>query len=77
MIPTYCPVLGSKLERALGSQGPGPNSPTLDRVKPELGYIPSNIVVVSNRANRAKGDLTLEELLAVAEFYKSNAMRFP
>lgn len=72
IVPTYCPVFGVKLERALGSRGPGPNSPSLDRIVPSLGYVPSNVVVISNRANRAKSDLTADEVEALAEFIRSN-----
>jgi hypothetical protein len=72
MIPAFCPVFGVRLERALGSKGPGPNSPSLDRTIPSLGYVPGNVVVLSNRANRAKSDLTVDEVAALAEFLKSN-----
>ena len=72
LVPAYCPVLGVKLERSLGSQGPGETSPTLDRIIPDLGYVVGNVIVVSNRANRAKSNLSVEELCALAEFYRSN-----
>jgi len=72
LIPTYCPVFGCKLERALGSKGPGPYSPSLDRIIPARGYVPGNVVVISNRANRAKSDLLVEELVALADFYRLN-----
>lgn len=73
IVPTYCPVFGVKLERSLGSRGGGPCSPSLDRIVPSLGYVPGNIVVVSLRANRAKSDLSAEELAALAAFYCSNS----
>lgn len=72
IIPSYCPVFGVRLERALGSKGPGANSPSLDRRVPSQGYVPGNIVVISNRANRAKSDLTVDELCALADFYRNN-----
>ena len=68
-IPTHCPVLGVPLFRQLGRKGGCDNSPSLDRIVPEDGYVPGNIIVVSRRANRAKSDLTIEELRAVADFY--------
>lgn len=68
-IPSHCPVLGIPLARRLGRKGGCDNSPSLDRIYPEDGYVPGNIVVVSRRANRAKSDLTIEELTAVADFY--------
>lgn len=68
-IPVYCPILGTLLTRSLGSKGPGGNSPTLDRIIPSRGYVPGNVVVISNRANRAKNDLSADELRALADFY--------
>ncbi len=73
IIPRYCPVFGVRLEQALGSKGPGPNSPSLDRRVPADGYVPGNVVVISNKANRAKSDLTVDELVALADFYRNNA----
>lgn len=72
IIPSYCPVFGVRLEQSLGSKGPGANSPSLDRRIPEDGYVPGNIVVISNRANRAKSDLSVDELCALADFYRNN-----
>lgn len=68
-IPEYCPVLGIPLRHARGSKGPSPNSPTLDKMIPSRGYVPGNVIVVSNRANRAKSDLSPDELRALADFY--------
>ncbi len=72
LIPTFCPVFGVRLERSLGKQGPGDNSPTLDRIINDLGYVRGNIVVISNKANRAKSNLSLDELFALTDFYKEN-----
>jgi len=69
VIPSHCPILGLPLFQRVGTRGPGPNSPTLDRIQPELGYVPGNILVISARANRLKSDATLEELRAIASFY--------
>lgn len=56
-LPTHCPVLGIKL----GSCGKDDNSPTIDRVNNDLGYVPGNVRVISWRANRLKSNGTLEE----------------
>lgn len=42
-------------------------SPTLDKVIPELGYVPSNIVLCSYKANSIKDKGTLEELKMIVE----------
>lgn len=69
IIPTHCPVLGIPLFPKLGKQGGGENSPSLDRVRPEKGYVPGNVIVISNRANRLKSDATVKELRDIASFY--------
>lgn len=68
VIPARCPVLG--LEMTIGrSAGPRDTSPTLDRIDNAKGYIKGNVVVVSFRANRLKGDATLAEIRAIGAFY--------
>lgn len=68
-IPEFCPVLGIPLVPARGSFGGTDNSPSIDRIKNERGYVPGNCIVVSWRANRIKSDASPEELNAVAKFY--------
>ncbi len=60
IVPEYCPILGIKLEY---NEDRGKfNSPSIDRIKPELGYVKGNIRVISNRANTLKNNMTLEEV---------------
>ena len=53
------------------------DSPSLDRLAPELGYIEENVVWISNRANILKRDATWEELQRVAEWLKSMTPECP
>lgn len=66
VIPTICPVLGIPLYKD-GSKGA--NTPSVDRIKPELGYVKGNILIVSLLANRIKTNATAEQILAVGKFY--------
>ena len=60
-VPEVCPVLGIPLDRkAVGSFNP--NSLSIDRLIPALGYVASNCRVISNRANILKRDGSLAEL---------------
>ena len=59
VIPPVCPVLGIPI--VLGEQR-SENSPSLDRITPRLGYVPGNVRVISDKANRLKGDRTLGQL---------------
>lgn len=72
-IPAFCPALGIPLFKATGAKAQGPNSPTLDRIVPELGYVRGNVRVISARANQIKSNATPEELLRVACYFKENA----
>ena len=77
VIPSHCPVLGIKLEHANkeqqsrnGKGGFWDASPTLDKFLPKLGYVPDNVAVISWRANRTKGDATLEELEKLVDWMR-------
>lgn len=68
VIPDFCPILGIPIAKQDGR--PNSNSPSLDRIIPELGYVPGNIMVISWRANDLKKDATFEELILMGEFFK-------
>lgn len=44
------------------------NSPSLDKIKPEYGYIKGNVCIISDLANRIKQDVGYEELYKVADW---------
>lgn len=62
-------MLGLRL-RVRNGKGTNPNSATLDRLIPKLGYVPGNVAVISDRANRIKADATVEEITAVADWLR-------
>jgi hypothetical protein len=65
-LPSHCPVLGLRLEHGRGRVQY--NSPTLDRIVPELGYTKANVLVVSHRANAIKTNTTPDQILRVGQF---------
>lgn len=65
-IPNLCPVLGIPI-KANTTNAPLDSSPSLDRIDSTKGYIPGNVRIISNRANRIKADATLEELRRVVK----------
>jgi hypothetical protein len=67
-IPTHCPVLGIELVAHKGRSGGNPNSPALDRIDNNKGYVKGNVMVVSHRANMMKVDASPEELIKFAEW---------
>lgn len=72
VIPEYCPILGIKLEHHRGKPGAYKNSPSLDKIVPELGYVPGNVRVISQVANQCKGNATEEEMLKFAYWVIAN-----
>ena len=67
-----CPVFQVRLD--LPSHGSpkerSPSKPSLDRLVPDKGYVPGNVIWISLRANQMKNDGTSEELFKVAEWLK-------
>lgn len=71
--PEYCPVLGIKLNYAWGGTAGhlrDPAKATIDKVVPELGYVPGNVFIISWRANKLKSDMTFEELENILKYMK-------
>jgi hypothetical protein len=64
-VPAVCPILGIAIKQN-DKAGPLDSSPSLDRIYPHLGYVPGNVRIVSNRANRIRSDATARELALIA-----------
>lgn len=70
IIPEICPILNIPL--VFGDKIIHDASPTLDRIDPSRGYIPGNIQVISNKANRIKTNASIAEIELVFEWFKRN-----
>ena len=68
VIPERCPILGELM--VSGSE----YAPSLDRLVPDLGYVPGNVMVMSRRANTLKNNATIAELTAVLRFLRRKRM---
>lgn len=70
IVPNECPVLGIPIFRVIKKKmGATPNSPSLDRIDSNKGYIKGNVHVISQRANMLKSNATTEEMLALARYF--------
>jgi hypothetical protein len=67
-LPTHCCVLGLELDYNLMGVRVAPEAPSVDRIDNTRGYEPDNIQVISHRANKLKGDATLDELIAIGNW---------
>lgn len=65
VIPTHCPILGIELTNTMGKGRTGSNA-SIDRINPDLGYTPENIMIISDLANRMKQNATVDELVSFA-----------
>jgi hypothetical protein len=65
-----CPIFDTEL--SWGKFGEGnvntSNAPSLDKIKPEYGYIKGNVCIISILANKIKQDVGYEELYKVADW---------
>jgi hypothetical protein len=70
VIPKKCPILGIDIITDVSGKYTH-NSPSIDRIDNDRGYIKGNVRVISHRANALKGDATLEELKMVVENFNN------
>lgn len=68
VIPEFCPISGLKLIKGVGR--PTDSSPSLDRIDNSKGYVKDNVKVISQRINRRKSDLSLEEIRKLGEYIR-------
>lgn len=70
LIPDFCPILKIKLQRGEGKATN--NSPSLDKIIPELGYVVGNIQVISKLANSMKTNASVDQLVMFSEWVLNN-----
>ena len=66
---SHCPILGYELVY-LNRHSLIDASASLDRVDVNLGYVKGNVRVISYRANRLKGDGTIDEHKRIIEYMR-------
>ena len=71
VIPTHCPVFGTKLGRV--GTGKQKSAPSLDRFIPKKGYVPGNVAVISHAANRLKNNATLAQIAALYRYMRRHS----
>lgn len=66
IIPEFCPILNIPLQQ--NTLRVKSNSPSLDRIIPEMGYTPENIQVISYKANTMKNNASYQEMIALGKW---------
>ena len=64
-----CPVFGTKMEW-LGNKS---NSPSLDKILPNLGYVEGNVAFISYEANTLKLHRTPDVLRKIADYVQTHS----
>jgi len=77
VIPVSCPVLGMPIYSKYSKERKftPPNTPTLDKIVPELGYTKGNVRVISWRANNLKRDASIHELKCIVKYMEEHFVR--
>lgn len=52
-------------------------SPTLDKIRPELGYVEGNVQYLTKRCNLMKGNLNNEEFIEMCSLVLESATTIP
>lgn len=73
ILPDVCPIFGTEFVFR-GNKKMIPESPSLDRLDPKLGYVPGNVVIISVKANLIKSAYGSEDILKVGEWLKSRGL---
>jgi hypothetical protein len=72
VIPKYCPIF-PEMELYKSDGKVSYNSPTLDRIDNNKGYVKGNIGVISHKANSIKRDGTVELFKRLIEYIESSS----
>lgn len=73
-IPEKCPVFGIPL---IWGDRLTNNTPSIDRVIPEKGYVKGNCVVISMKANRLKNNASEDDLRAILNYVTNHSDFIP
>ena len=78
MVISHCPITLQPidwLKEEVANGMPGPNSPSIDKNKPELGYVQTNCAIVSFRGNSIKSNGTIDEHRRVVQYMAAQQLR--
>jgi hypothetical protein len=67
-VPEFCPCCGRRIVATDTLGLARHESPSLDRIDPDKGYVPGNVSIICWRCNHLKSDATAEELRTVADW---------
>ena len=78
MMVSHCPITLQPIDwlrEQVVDGTAGPNSPSIDRIIPELGYVQTNCAIVSFRGNSIKSNGTIDEHRRVVQYMAAQQLR--
>jgi hypothetical protein len=78
MVASHCPITLQPLDwlkEQVVNGTASPNSPSIDKIKPELGYVQSNCAIISHRGNAIKSNGTIDEHRRVVQYMAAQQLR--
>ena len=78
MVVSHCPITLQPidwLKEQVVDGKVGPNSPSIDKIIPALGYVQSNCAIISCRANLIKNDGTVDEHRRIVQYMVAQQLR--
>ena len=78
MVISHCPITLEPIDWTrdqVVAGKPGQNSPSIDKNKPELGYVQANCAIVSFRGNTIKNNGTIDEHRRVVQYMAAQQLR--
>lgn len=76
IIPDNCPICGV-LMRPSEKRGGDSQSPTLDKIVPEIGYVKGNIAVICKGCNSMKGKGSADDHRRIADYIDKHINSHP
>jgi hypothetical protein len=70
-IPKMCPILNIELKF---TKKKSRNTPSIDRIIPDKGYVKGNVKIISLSANRLKNNGTLEQFKNIIKYIEENTL---
>lgn len=70
VVPDFCPVLKIQIIPGRNKGKFTDNSPSIDRIDNDKGYVIGNVHVISYLANRIKTNATVDQIMRVALYFK-------
>ena len=78
VVVSHCPITLEPLDWTRDQMvdgKPSPNSPSIDKIIPELGYVQSNCAIISHRGNSIKSNGTIDEHRRVVQYMAAQQLR--